>query len=131
MKEEIELMGRLDGRQMNRLKSLLNMKYRPREIAEEVGFSIHQVYRVYIPLGCPHSRDSRGHIWINGEEFLSWYQGFYKKRGLKENEAFCLSCKKAVEKIDQSRNKKNGLIYDICICPNCGRKLAKIVDRAK
>ena len=53
MKEEIELKGRLDGRQRNRLKSLLNMKYRPREIAEEVGFSVHQVYRVYIPLECP------------------------------------------------------------------------------
>jgi hypothetical protein len=131
MGEKIELRGRLDGRQRNRLKSLLNMMYRPSEIAEEIGFSIHQVYRAYLPLGCPHSRDSRGHIWINGKEFHDWYQKFYKKRKLRIDEAFCLTCKKAVEKIDPIRKWKNGLIYEISICPICGRKLAKIINRKR
>jgi hypothetical protein len=131
MGEEIELKGRLDGRQRNRLKSLLNMKYRPREIAEEVGFSVHQVYRVYIPLGCPHLRDERRHIWINGTSFAKWYVDFYKKRRLQDNESFCLTCRIGVEKINPKRHKDNNLIYDISFCPGCGRKLAKIVDRVK
>jgi len=107
------------------------MVYRPRELAEEVGFSIHQVYRAYLPLGCPHSRDNRGHIWINGQEFYEWYQELYKKRKLRCDEAFCLTCKQAVDKIDPQRKRKNGLIYEISHCPQCGRNLAKILDRER
>jgi len=131
MTDQIELKGRLDGRQRNRLKSLLNMMYRPGELADEVGFSINQIYRVYITLGCPHSRDKRRHIWINGASFAQWYEDFYKKRGLQENESFCRTCRTGVEKINPKRHKKNGLIYEISYCPGCGRKLAKIVDKVK
>ena len=131
MTYKIELKGRLDGRQRNRLKSLLYMMYRPGELADEVGFSIHQIYRVYLPLGCPHSRDKKRHIWINGLRFAEWYKEFYKKRGLQENESFCLTCRIGVEKINPKRHKDNNLIYDISYCPGCGRKLAKIVDRVK
>ncbi|MCH7587449.1 MAG: hypothetical protein IIC78_05365 [Chloroflexi bacterium] len=127
----IELRGRLDGRQRNRLKRLLNMLYTPRELSEEVGFNLQQVYRVYIPLGCPHERDSRGHIWINGSEFYDWYLDTYSKVILEENEAFCLTCKRAVEMVDVKRQRKNGLVYEECMCQVCGRKIAKIVDRMK
>jgi len=65
--EEIILAGRLNGIQRNRLKRLLDMMYKPSELAEEVGFSLQQVYRVYVPGGCPVERDSRNHIWINGK----------------------------------------------------------------
>jgi len=107
------------------------MMYRPGELADEVGFSIDQIYRVYIPIGCPHTRDKRRHIWINGKSFMEWYADFYKKRGLHENESFCLTCRKGVEKINPKEHKKNGLIYEISYCPGCDRKLAKIVDKVK
>src|SRR3972149_3689402 len=71
--EQIKLSGRLNGHQRNRLKSLLNMFYRPNELAEEIGISKHQIYRVYIPCDCPHQRDELNHIWINGEDFCKWY----------------------------------------------------------
>ncbi len=129
--KEIVLRGRLDGRQRNRLKSLMDMMYRPSELSEEIGFSVHQVYRVYLQLGCPHKRDGRKHIWINGAGFANWYKDFYKKRGLKENESFCLTCRKGVEKINPTSHKKNNLIYETSYCPGCSRKLAKIVDRVK
>lgn len=126
---ELILRGRLDGRQRNRLKRLFDLFYTPSELSEEIGFTIDQVYRVYVPLGCPHKRDKRNHILINGIEFKDWYIKNYKKTSLKENEIFCLTCRKAVEIKNHKQQKKNGLLYILCSCPNCGRKLAKIMDR--
>ena len=73
------------------------MMYRPSEIAKEIGFTRRQFYRVYIPLGCPHSRDERRHLWINGKEFRLWYIESYKKIFLAINEAYCLTCRQAVK----------------------------------
>ena len=58
------LKGRLNGRQRLRLGKLLDMLYKPSELAEEIGFAVDQVYRVYVPLGCPRERDSRKRLWI-------------------------------------------------------------------
>ena len=43
-----------------------------RELADEIGFNVRQMYRVYIPNGCPHNRDDSRHLWINGLEFRNW-----------------------------------------------------------
>src|SRR5687768_16265308 len=93
---EIILKGRLDGKQRNRLKSLFDMLYSVRELAEEIGMSKDQIYG-YMPLGCPHFRDERNHISINGKAFAEWYSKVYVKIRLKPNETFCLTCKKPVE----------------------------------
>jgi len=126
----MELKGRLDGRQRNRLKGLLNMLYTPRELAEQVEIEKQQVYRVYIPMGCPNERDSRGHIWINGAAFFEWYQQHYPKFKLAVDEAFCLTCKQPVKMLDPEKVEKNGLIFFECSCPACGRKLARIIGKA-
>jgi hypothetical protein len=133
MKENAEIIikGRLNGNQRNKLPNLLNMLYMPSELAEEIGFTKRQVYRVYIPAGLPHKRDSRGHIWINGAEFRTWYLETYKKRNLGQNEAFCLTCKKAVKMVNPEKKQEGRLFYYLCDCPNCGRKLAKIITRGK
>ena len=96
-KDEIILRGRLNGQQRNRLVNLLDMMYSPSELAKEVGFTVRQVYRVYIPIGCPHERDDKGHLWINGKVFREWAKDVYQKRKLARNEAFCLTCKKPVK----------------------------------
>ena len=128
--EQIKLSGRLNGRQRNRLKSLLNMLYRPNELAEEIGISKHQIYRVYILSDCPHQRDHLNHIWINGEAFCKWYGSNYSKIRLGKTEAFCLTCKRGVPMIKPVLKKKDGLTYALCKCPNCGRKLAKIIEQS-
>lgn len=74
MSKEIKLKGRLKGCQRMRLIKLFDMLYKPSELAEEVGFTRRQVYRVYIPAGCPHKRDEHKHIWINGKAFREWYE---------------------------------------------------------
>lgn len=122
--------GRLNGAQRMRLGKLLDMLYKPSELAEEVGFSLRQVYRVYIPLGCPLINEP-GHFWINGKAFAEWYEATYPKYSLLEDEAFCLSCRKPVKMNDPVKKKKGLLHYWICKCPACGHKLARITDKDK
>ena len=69
---EIILKGRLKGYQRMRLIKLLDMEYTPGELAIEVGFNRRQVYRVYMHQGCPHRRDNKRRLWINGKEFQEW-----------------------------------------------------------
>lgn len=128
---EFILKGRLDGTQRNRLKSLLDMLYSARELAEEIGISKDQIYMVYVPLGCPHERDRINHISINGKAFAEWYNKVYVKVHLKPNEPFCITCKKAVEIYKPEKQQKANLIYLLSVCPNCGRKLTKILNKQK
>ena len=125
----MEFRGRLSGQQKTRLQNLFDMMYRPSELAEEIGISKRQFYRVYIPLGLPVERDSRNHVWINGLAFKDWILEYYKKIKLKDNEAFCLTCKKAVEINNPELNEIHRLSYITCDCPQCGRKLSKILSR--
>ena len=125
------LKGRLDGKQRNKLKGLFDMLYSPRELAEEVGFHIDQVYNVYVPLGCPHQRDGNNHILINGEAFAEWYTKIYTKIKLAQDETFCLTCKKGVKIINPQEQTKNDLVYILSVCPVCGRKLTKIIERKR
>lgn len=126
---EIELRGRLSGQQKTRLINLLNMMYRPSEIAEEIGFEKRQMYKVYIPLGLPHEKDINNRIWINGIIFRDWIKELYKKIPMNKNEAFCVTCRQPVEIINPEWKEKEGLFYLLCDCPECGNKAAKITDR--
>lgn len=130
MQEQAELLlrGRLDGSQRNKVKSLLNMMYTPKELGEEIGIDRDRFYLVYLPMGCPYVRDINNRISINGIEFKKWFEGTYKKVHLEKNQAYCISCKRIVT-IDQGeRKQKKNLVYYIYICPNCGHETAKIID---
>jgi hypothetical protein len=129
--QEILLRGRLNNKQRNRLSRLLDMMYTPRELAEEIGFNQRQVYRAYIPSGCPYMRDKRGRLWINGKEFCEWALDVYRKRELLKDEAFCLTCRKPVSLVDPIKKQEDRLVYTVSTCPECGRKLARILDRKK
>lgn len=125
------LKGRLDGKQRNRLKGLFDMMYSPRLLAEEVGMNIDQIYAVYIPLGCPHERDGKNHIRINGKAFSEWYGRVYAKINLANDETFCLTCKKGVKLVNPKEQMKNDLVYVLSVCPVCGRRLTKIIERKR
>jgi hypothetical protein len=100
-------------------------------LASEIGFTTRQIYRVYIPCGCPHIKDEKKHLSINGKVFAEWYEATYPKQTLSENEAFCLTCKKPVTMSNPTQQKKGPLRYWICLCPVCGRKLARIINKDK
>jgi len=120
--------GRLNGSQRNKVKGLLHMLYTPKELSEEIGINLDQVYRVYIPAGCPHSKDHRGRISINGKEFKTWYEENYKKRKLEKNQAYCVSCKQAVAIVNPERIKDGKNSYLISYCPHCGKKVTRFND---
>jgi len=120
--------GRLDGRQRNNLKGLLDMLYTARELADEIGIQVNQVYSVYLSLGCPSVRDGRRHIFINGKVFFEWYSKTYIKLRLAEDETFCKTCKGAVKIFQPKQKIKDGLTYVLSVCPVCGRGLTKIID---
>ena len=126
--QSLLLKGRLNGSQRNKVKGLLNMLYTTRELSEEIGISLQQVYRVYISLGCPQTKDRRGRILINGKEFKDWVEDTYKKRQLAKNQAYCVSCKRIVEIIDPEKNRQGNLIFYISACPLCGKKVARFID---
>ena len=117
--EKIIIKGRLNGNQRNRLVRLFDMLYSPGELSKEVGFNVRQIYRVYIPSGCPFIKDSVGRYWINGKEFRSWINEIFKKRELKPNEAFCMTCKKPIKMVSPERHQQGRLFYYLCVCQNC------------
>lgn len=125
------LRGRLNGKQRNKLKGLFDTMYSPRELAEEVGFHIDRIYAVYVPMGCPHERDKKNHILINGEAFAEWYSRVYTKTKLAQDETFCLTCKKGVAIIQPEEHQKGDTVYLLSVCPVCGRKLTKIIERVR
>ncbi len=120
--------GRLDGKQRNKLKALFDMLYSPRQLADELGIQVDQIYAVYIPLECPQERDAKKHILINGKEFANWYIKVYSKLRLKQDETFCKTCKQGVKIYQPKTQDKNGLVYILSVCPNCGRNLTKIIE---
>ncbi len=128
---EIILKGRLNGRQRLRLEKLLDMLYMPGELAREIGFTRRQVYRVYVHLGMPHSRDDRKHLWINGREFRAWYEATYPRVTLGAGEGFCLSCKRPMQLAKARREKRAGFVYWVGYCPKCGRKIPRIISNDK
>ena len=123
--------GRLNGTQRRNLKRLLNMVYTPLEIATVVGFSRRQFYQVYIPMGCPHTRDEKGHIQVVGVEFRDWYHEMHPKVTMGKNETYCLTCRAAVPIINPKKRRKGILIYLISYCPYCDRKLTRMVSNRR
>ncbi len=117
---------------------LLPMLYTPRELAEATG-AVERTLRDWLNAGAPHTRDSRGHTWINGREFSGWVEGIRKNRRrikLKDNEAYCLRCGQAVELVDaDTRHVRGKLTLTRGICPRCqctihrGGRIASIPTR--
>ena len=122
--------GRLAGFQRARLQYLLDMLYTPSELAEELGITVRQFYRVYITLGCPCVRD-RGRVYIHGLSFAEWYFSTYPSLSMGANEGYCLTCKKPVTMSDPVLKKSGGLSYYVFKCPKCKRKISRIVSNDK
>ena len=63
---------RIDQATMRRALRLLNMQYRPSEIAAELKINVQILYRGWLPAGCPHAKDEHGNIWIVGTALHTW-----------------------------------------------------------
>lgn len=125
------LRGRLKGDKLRKLAGLLDMLYTPSELAMAIGFTRRQVYRAYLPLGCPCVRDDTNHVFINGHVFRDWYKENFKKLKLKETEVYCLSCKNAVPLINPVKMQSGNYKYWLADCPNCGKKISKAITNRR
>ncbi len=107
------------------------MLYTPSELAKQVGFNVRQVYRVYLPLGCPHTRDEKNRIWINGRDFGKWYLSAFPKRSLSSTQTFCRTCREAVSIENPEHHSKGEIDYLTSNCPKCNRKIARIISNRR
>lgn len=125
-------MTRLMRSQVFRLKGVLNMLYRPAEIAELMGLAVDTIYRSYIPAGAPCLTDEKGRMWIPGLAFLDWARQELrgrdeKRRKLEANQGYCLKCNRVTEMVDAHRSRtidaqrKVGMIQGRC--PVCRGKV--------
>lgn len=123
--------------QIIKLQRLLYMKYKPGEIADEIGVTADTVYRCYLPAGAPHERDSAGNIWIVGTAFSAWAleqvgRGKIKKHPMRDGEAWCCKCNCAVQiqkpKI-KTINRYIGMVQGTC--PGCGGKVNRAIAGAE
>jgi uncharacterized protein with PIN domain len=122
---------RLRRNQMARLGRLLEMRYRPSELAAEIGCHLDTVYKSFIPAGCPHERDERGHIWIVGTEFAKWARekSTHQHIKLADGEAYCLKCNKPVKMKGEITIKPTNRYLELMTgrCPQCN----SVVNRAR
>ena len=117
--------------QVRKCARLLHMKYTPEELAQEIACSPNTVRLSYIPAGAPCEVDDEGHTWIIGTAFREWANAMYSGRKhtrirMRENEAFCMRCKKPTPLSGRTEQRKVGHItLRIGRCPTCGATISR------
>ncbi len=112
---------------MRRSIRILDMDYKPAEIAEELGASKEQILRL-ISAGAPARKDSSGRLWIRGLNFVQWLNDAApKKPGDKtvfaDDECYCVTCRQVVRFTEYRRSHR--VAYGNCIN---GHKVVRLVS---
>jgi hypothetical protein len=118
--------------QLVRTGHLLYMRYTPSELAKEIGCNVDTIYRSYVPAGCPHERDERGHLWIVGTAFRDWAYATFSRKGAKmpEGFAYCLRCRRPAEIVSPSEKPINRYLSRVKgKCANCGASVNRTKKR--
>jgi hypothetical protein len=123
-------MPRLSRARVIKLQRLLNMRYKPQEIADELGVTVETVYRSYIPAGAPCERDAQRHMWIPGAAFARWAREYLAQKDnrprkqMQEGQGYCLRCNQVVDLGGiKQRAHKRGVMQVSGVCPNCSGKV--------
>ena len=110
--------------QIIRLSRILDMMYKPKELASEIGVTLDTLYRSYLPAGLPHIQDRQG-IWIHGPAFVAWAKQTIvkhrrKRTPLPDGYAWCMKCNQAVA-MSNPKVKYTNLYIEIMQskCPHC------------
>lgn len=114
--------------QLIRLGRLMDMLYKPAEVAEAIGVTADTVYRNYLALGCPFEQDKAGNVWIHGLSFAAWVRDVNAKKrnrgSLEPGQGWCCRCN-AVVMMQRPRLKHSGRYTKIyqSKCATCGAKV--------
>jgi hypothetical protein len=118
-----------------KLGRLMDMLYKPSEIAEEIGVTMETVYRSYLPGGCPFERDKAGNYWIHGISFAEWVRSVTARKEmnrLADGQAWCLRCRKAVALVKpRQRFKGRYVVIYQGKCDSCGAKVNRAYSAAE
>ena len=111
-----------------RLDRLLEMRYRPSELAEELGVCADTVTRGWVRAGAPHSRDEQGRIWLVGTEVAAWLESMAERPHvtLGPGEAYCLQCQAAVKMQCPERECRDRVVLVRGWCAQCGARVARM-----
>ncbi|MHC1739692.1 MAG: DUF5679 domain-containing protein [Anaerolineaceae bacterium] len=132
--ESTEIRVRFPRPQIIKLSRLLDMEYKPSEIAEEIDVSLWVIYNTYLHAGCPHRREKGGQIWIHGLSFAAWARSVNaadKKNPftLQADEAWCTKCNAVVKMLDPHERKlKSNLIMVYGTCSVCSGKVNRLAS---
>lgn len=118
----------LERWQMIRLRRLMNMKYKPSEVAKEVGVNVKTIYQGWLPAGAPCERDANGNIWLLGPAVAAWAEEYLAgkrnraRRVMQPGEGYCLSCRAVVvmEDAKPEGHGTPGVVRLVGRCPGCG-----------
>jgi uncharacterized protein with PIN domain len=114
---------RIKHRQIIRLGRILDMMYRPADIADELQVSVETIYRSWLPAGLPHEQDEQQNIWIHGPALVAWVRAISSSRhkgGMADGFGWCMKCNQPVKMnspkiIHQSRYTE--ILQSVC--PHC------------
>jgi hypothetical protein len=113
------------------------MKYKPSEIAEEIGCSAEFIRRTCILAGCPHERQKNGRYWIVGDRFRDWMLAQQReavaegRAKLGKKQGYCVVCEKAVDLRDVFEVKPVCGHLELVkgYCPECGAVVTRGRER--
>lgn len=115
---------------MRRSLRLLDMEYKPSEIADELSTDPSHILRV-IRSGAPARKDSKGRFWVHGLSFAAWLKNAAPKNDnelkarptIADNEAYCVGCHEITPYTEHRR--KGRIVYGTC--PK-GHKVARFIS---
>lgn len=111
-----------------RAPGLLPMLYTVRELADELSMP-ERTLRDWLHHDAPHIRDRLGHIWVDGQTFMTWVASQRKiatHTRLQPGEGYCMNCNRIVMMHHSTRRSSSGkLVYIQGVCPHCRGKVSR------
>ena len=121
---------KLSRAMMRRSMRLMDLEYKPSEIADELQVTKVQVLRL-ITAGAPARKDVKGRFWIHGTTFVEWLENAAPKKPkdkttFADNECYCLQCKQVV--VFTETNRRRMIVFGLC--PD-GHKVSRFISPKK
>jgi len=119
-----------------RVRRLLNMMYKPAEIAKELGITVDTIHRSYLPAGAPCEKDAKGHVWIHGVSFANWARAYVMSDARRHNarmqddQVWCCRCNQVVVPKEPHTGRPNGrgVANMHGRCPLCNGKVNRFLE---
>jgi hypothetical protein len=121
---------KLSRAMMRRSMRLMDMEYKPSEIAEELSVTKVQVIRM-LTAGAPARKDAEGRFWVHGLKFAEWLENAAPRKPkdktiFADNECYCLQCRKVVPFTENRR--RNHIVFGTC---SHGHKVTRFISTKK